>query len=68
REEFEQKANDIETKFKGKPVPRPPHWGGYGLWPLRIEFWQEREFRLHDRVLYRRPATEKAWTIERLYP
>jgi len=50
----------------GSNPPRPPHWGGYRLTPAAIEFWQGRENRLHDRLLYRRNAG--AWTIERLAP
>ncbi len=52
REELEQKVADIENKFKGKDVPRPEFWGGFGLKPDRIEFWQEGEFRLHTRRLF----------------
>jgi pyridoxamine 5'-phosphate oxidase len=48
-------------------VPRPPHWGGFRLVPDRIEFWQGREDRLHDRILYRR-APRGRWAIERLAP
>jgi pyridoxamine 5'-phosphate oxidase len=48
-------------------VPRPPHWGGYRLAPEEIEFWQGREDRLHDRILYRR-ARGGRWTIDRLAP
>ena len=47
-------------------VPRPPHWGGYRLVPDAIEFWQGREDRLHDRILYRR--VRRGWRIERLAP
>jgi len=50
----------------GDHPPRPPHWGGYRLAPSAIEFWQGRENRLHDRLLYRR--AQGAWTIERLAP
>lgn len=53
-------------KFKNKPVPRPPHWGGYALKPVRIEFWQGRENRMHDRVLFEKSST--GWKISRLSP
>lgn len=49
-------------------VPRPPHWGGYRLLPLEIEFWRDRRFRLHDRFVFRRAGADAAWTRERLYP
>jgi pyridoxamine 5'-phosphate oxidase len=65
---LERKVQEFEAKFADKPVPRPPHWGGYRLTPLLIEFWQDREFRLHDRILYRRAEGQSAWAHERLYP
>ena len=55
-----------EKERHGQHPPRPGHWGGYRVIPERIEFWQGREDRLHDRLLYRR--TQGAWTIERLAP
>jgi pyridoxamine 5'-phosphate oxidase len=58
----------FEAQYENKPVPRPPYWGGYQLVPLRIEFWQEREFRLHDRIVYHRKDGAAAWIIEKLYP
>ena len=63
---FEQAVADLEKKYEGRDVPRPPHWGGYRLTPRTIEFWQEQAFRLHDRITYRRDGT--GWVIERLYP
>ena len=68
RADLEKLAESIEKKYQGQPVPRPPHWGGYVVSPLLIEFWQERPFRLHERILYQRASKDKAWTIERLYP
>ena len=50
----------------GDNPPRPAHWGGYRVLPSRIEFWQGRENRLHDRLLYR--GNKETWTIERLAP
>ncbi|WP_438816516.1 pyridoxamine 5'-phosphate oxidase [Taklimakanibacter deserti] len=49
-------------------VPRPPYWSGFRLRPISIEFWHDRPFRLHDRVVFRRESPEGAWTKTRLYP
>jgi pyridoxamine 5'-phosphate oxidase len=49
-------------------VPRPPNWSGYRVVPQEIEFWQERPFRLHDRISFTRPSLSTAWTKTRLYP
>ena len=54
-------------RFKHGEIPRPPHWGGYRVKPFRIEFWQGRPNRLHDRILYT-SAEDKIWKIERLAP
>jgi len=62
------------AKFHVGKVPRPEHWEGYRVTPERIEFWAERRFRLHDRIVYTRPvkadgAAEAAeWDIQRLFP
>ncbi|HEX2740881.1 MAG TPA: pyridoxine 5'-phosphate oxidase C-terminal domain-containing protein, partial [Rubrobacter sp.] len=55
-----------EADYGGLEVPRPPFWGGYRVEPEVIEFWQGRENRLHDRLVYRR--TKGEWRIERLQP
>lgn len=68
REVLESSVLALAQRFAGQPVPRPPHWGGYRLAPLVVEFWQGRESRLHDRIRYRRPALGAAWQIERLSP
>ena len=49
-------------------VPRPPHWSGFRVKPLSIEFWHDRPFRLHDRVVFRREKPEGSWNKARLYP
>jgi pyridoxamine 5'-phosphate oxidase len=66
RETLEEKYREVERRFEGQPVQRPPFWGGFRLTPVRIEFWYGRPDRLHDRVVYVREST--GWRIERLYP
>jgi pyridoxamine 5'-phosphate oxidase len=56
------------AKFGLGDVPRPPHWSGYRVAPLAIEFWRDRPFRLHERVRYERPAEADAWRVSRLFP
>lgn len=67
RADLEEKWKRIETEFPGPDVPRPPRWGGYILNPARIEFWQGRPNRLHDRFCYTRQP-DQSWTIQRLQP
>jgi pyridoxamine 5'-phosphate oxidase len=66
RAALERRFAAFARKYPGA-VPRPPHWGGYRLLPEAIEFWQGREDRLHDRILYRR-GRKGRWAIERLAP
>jgi pyridoxamine 5'-phosphate oxidase len=66
RETLEREYREIERRFEGQPIPRPPFWGGFRLVPDRIEFWFGRPDRLHDRVLYTRRGVD--WEIQRLYP
>ena len=65
RSELEERVRRIESQFDNH-VPRPEFWGGYRLIPDVLEFWQGRESRLHDRILYRRE--DSVWCIERLAP
>lgn len=67
RDELDRRYDEIEKKYRGQPVPRPAHWGGYRVIPERVEFWQGREARLHDRVLYELQPDGK-WRISRLAP
>lgn len=67
REQLEQRFREKEQEFRGRDVPLPPFWGGYRVIPERIEFWQGRSNRMHDRLLYRRDGDGK-WTVVRLSP
>jgi pyridoxamine 5'-phosphate oxidase len=63
---FEGRFEAMRFRFEGSDVPRPPHWGGYRVVPDRIEFWQDRAHRLHERRLFTRE--EAGWTEGLLYP
>jgi pyridoxamine 5'-phosphate oxidase len=63
---LDTRVAEIEQRFAGRTVPRPPFWGGFRLIPERIEFWYGRPGRLHDRLLYTR--TESGWTTSYLFP
>jgi pyridoxamine 5'-phosphate oxidase len=67
RETLEARQAKLLEQHQGKEVPLPPHWGGYRVTPKRIEFWQGRRNRLHDRLLYTRNH-DGAWTRVRLAP
>lgn len=66
REALEEARSGLQARFEGRVIPRPPHWGGYLVRPERIEFWQGRPDRLHDRILY--IAQEGTWQRFRLAP
>jgi pyridoxamine 5'-phosphate oxidase len=66
RATFEARFADTQARFAGHPVPRPPHWSGHIVMPQRMEFWQDREHRLHERWLYVRDGD--SWTSAMLYP
>src|SRR5690242_7286086 len=66
RAELERRVEEFSRRFPEGAVPRPPHWSGFRVLPVYIEFWQERPFRLHDRLLFVREGTE--WRRERLFP
>jgi len=65
---FEKAIALYAAKFAIGTIPRPPYWTGYRLRPLLIEFWQERPFRLHDRLEFRRETFNGPWRKTRLYP
>ena len=67
RQELEARFKELENKFaQEKVIPTPPHWGGYIVYPISIEFWQGRYSRLHDRIRYVRENNN--WQIKRLNP
>jgi len=65
---FEKAIAAQALRFNISEVPRPPHWFGYRIMPLEIEFWHDRPYRLHDRIVFRRDTLENGWTKTRLYP
>ncbi|OOG73653.1 pyridoxamine 5'-phosphate oxidase [Algoriphagus sp. A40] len=67
RKELEKKLEEMEKRFLAEPISRPLHWGGYRLMPFRIEFWQGRPSRLHDRICYKKQENGE-WSIARLAP
>jgi len=67
RAALEEKWRQMEAQYANREIPRPPFWGGYVLSPARMEFWQGRPNRLHDRFCYTRQPN-KTWLIERLSP
>ncbi|HKP46287.1 MAG TPA: pyridoxamine 5'-phosphate oxidase [Pyrinomonadaceae bacterium] len=66
REVLENRLSELEERYRDKAVERPEHWGGYRLKPVRIEFWENRPGRLHDRILYQYEGG--SWSISRLAP
>ncbi len=68
RETFIADLEEVERRYGEGEIPRPPHWTGFRIVPMSIEFWHDRPFRRHDRLVFRRDTAENAWTTTRLYP
>ncbi len=68
RTRLEAEVAQLSARFEGRPVPRPDYWSGFRVVPVQIEFWQNGQYRLHDRVLYSRPDINQPWTTTRLNP
>ncbi len=66
RRALEDRLRELELEYEGREIPRPPFWGGYRVEPTLFEFWQGRENRLHDRLVYRRAGD--GWEVSRLQP
>lgn len=58
----------VTARYPIGEIPRPPHWSGFRITPLEVEFWHDRPFRLHDRLVFRREDVTAAWGTQRLYP
>ena len=61
-------VDKLKSEIGEDPVPRPPHWSGFRIIPLELEFWKDGEYRLHDRVRFTRTDSIAPWTRQRLYP
>ncbi|MGH1418411.1 MAG: pyridoxamine 5'-phosphate oxidase [Hyphomicrobiaceae bacterium] len=68
REVLEAKVDELTKQYGDKPIPRPSHWSGFRVVPLQFEFWDDGEFRLHDRIVFHRSDVKDGWQRERLYP
>ena len=65
---LENRVAELTRTYEDKDIARPPHWSGFRVVPIQIEFWADGQYRLHDRAVYRRATPDAGWTVERLYP
>ena len=68
RDELERRVAELDARYPGDAIPRPPHWSGFRVMPAAMEFWQDMPFRLHERRTYTWLGDGAGWTIGRLYP
>jgi pyridoxamine 5'-phosphate oxidase len=68
REELERRYAEIEKRYQGTHVPRPPHWFGFRCVPTLVEFWQSKPGRLHEREVFTRASPDAAWSMQLLNP
>ncbi|ORE98995.1 pyridoxamine 5'-phosphate oxidase [Aurantimonas sp. 22II-16-19i] len=68
RAQLQAEVDRLDATYAEDEIPRPPHWSGFRLMPLSIEFWQDGAFRLHDRIVFTRDSLDAPWDIVRLYP
>ncbi len=68
RATLEERINAMEMKYAGRDIPRPEHWHGWRVLPNRMEFWHQRDFRLHDRFEYVMNEADGEWHVQRLNP
>ena len=60
--------SELEFRYESRDLPRPPHWGGYRIIPLHMEFWINQPSRLHERLLFERTSSRAAWSKSQLFP
>jgi pyridoxamine 5'-phosphate oxidase len=65
---LEKAVASVTARYPIGDIPRPPHWSGFRITPVEMEFWHDRPFRLHERIVFRRAGSSDVWRKERLYP